>query len=240
MNINIVIKEKENFADCVLITGFHGIGATGYISVKHMVEQLKPKRIGFIISEAMPAFVGMEEDTLVLPLEIFKKDRYVFLLPRFQPHKTEQHSLAREIVNWTIKEKFKEAILIGGLDSQFKKEEDKLCCVTTDKVKELHKIEEFNLISLNRGLYVTGILALLLAYFEINDFPALALLPYAERGRPDPRAAMNAITKINELYGLNIDVTQLLTDAELIEEEIREMLKQQEEKGKRELGGMYV
>ncbi|MHA1754443.1 MAG: PAC2 family protein, partial [Candidatus Odinarchaeia archaeon] len=111
-------------------------------------------------------------------------------------------------------------------------------CVYTRKFKI--ELEKFNLKKLEKGLFVTGPLALMLINFEINDFPSLALLPYAEQGRPDPRAASNAINIINSLLGMNVNTEQLITDAETIENELREVIEQQEVKESEGHKGMYV
>ena len=71
---------------------------------------------------------------------------------------------------------------------------------------------------------------LLLAYFEMEEFPALAVLPYGKRDRPDPRAASIAVKQFSRIYDLEVDIAELLKDAQKIEEELEEMLRQQKEK----------
>ncbi|MFX0088841.1 MAG: proteasome assembly chaperone family protein [Promethearchaeota archaeon] len=238
MGIRIVLRKKENLKNNAFITGFHGIGVTGYIVIRHIIEILKPEPIGYIETDALPAFVGMDEDRLSLPFELFKKDKMVFLLPRFQPYRLEQREFAQEVAKWVVASEFSESIMVGGLDNRFKHSDHEIYCALT---KTAHPIrDELDLPVLERGLYVTGLLALMLAYFDMDDFPALALLPYAERSRPDPRAAAIATKKINERYNLNIDTEQLISDATLIEQEIQEILRQQEERVKQEPDGMYL
>nr|MCG2909932.1 PAC2 family protein [Stygiolobus sp.] len=69
-----------------------------------------------------------------------------------------------------------------------------------------------------------GPLALFTIYSEIEDLPAVVLLPYADRDRIDPAAAAVAIEEINKLLNLKIDVTELYEDARKIEEELQRQL----------------
>ncbi len=238
MGIRIVLRKKENLKNKAFITGFHGIGVTGYIVIRHMIEIIRPEPIGYIETDALPAFVGMDEGRLSLPFELFRKDELIFLLPRFQPYRLEQREFAQEVTKWVIANEFRESIMVGGLDNRFKHSNEDIYCALTKTAYTMR--DELDLPILEKGLYVTGLLALMLAYFEMDDFPALALLPYAERSRPDPRAAAIATKKINERYGLTVDTEQLISDATLIEQEIQEILKQQEERVKQEPDGMYL
>src|SRR5438552_16909596 len=59
----------------------------------------------------------------------------------------------------------------------------------------------------------------MLSEFEIHDFPAIAVLPYAEPARADPAAAALAIRKISKAYNFKVNLKELLKDAKLIERE---------------------
>jgi uncharacterized protein len=230
--------KKVNLKDSILITGFHGLGATGYITVKHMITNLNAELIGYIFTDLMPPFVCMDETKISLPFEIYKYDKYVFVLTNVPPHSRERNNFSRAIAEWTIKEKFKASYLIGGLDGRLKSSEnDKIRCVITSSFKDLDKID---IPILEKGLFVVGPLAIMLSYFEINNFPSIALLPYANPARPDPMAAAIAIEFLNKLTGLSVDTSQLISDAHKIEEEIQELIKQRQERTKTDHKMLYL
>lgn len=235
----IVLKKgitKRDLVGSILITGFHGIGEVGYIASTQLIEAFDGERIGIIDSQALPSFVAMQDAKLSLPFEIYKFDKFVVILPNFQPNLQELHNFCKGIVEWAVSNEFKEAFLIGGLDNRFQKDGDKpFRCVLTQKFQE--KAKEQDLPILERGLYVTGPLALLLAYFEMEEFPALAVLPYGKRERPDPRAASIAVEQFSRIYDIEVDVEELLKDAQKIEEELEEMLRRQKEKMMEEAQG---
>ncbi len=238
MSVNFHVKDK-NLKGCNLITGFHGLGATGYIAVKHMVQLLKAERIGHVETERLPPFVSVEENRLVTPFEVFRHEDYVFILTEVPPHPKDRHPLARGVVEWAVSEKLKEAVLLGGLDNRLKKEgdPDSKCAATTPFKPRL---ESLKVPVLDKGLYVVGPLATMLSYCEFHDFPAVALLPYADPSRPDPRAAAIAIGQLNTLYNLNIDTSQLRKDAEKIETEVQDLLKRRQDRMKHEQQALYI
>ncbi|MBO0888439.1 PAC2 family protein, partial [Candidatus Bathyarchaeota archaeon] len=135
----------------------------------------------------------------------------------FSPHRSEEAEFAKSISDWAIDQKFKDAILIGGLDSAYKQTKEDYCVVPTGAY--LDRVKLFKAPILEPGLLVYGPLAIMLNEFEIHDFPAVAVLPYAEPARADPAAAALAIRKISKAYNFNVEVTDLVKDAKFIERE---------------------
>ncbi|RLE71271.1 MAG: hypothetical protein DRJ37_05370 [Thermoprotei archaeon] len=227
--------------NAVFVTGFQGIGITGYIAIRHLISSLKAKPLGFILLDKMPPFVWMEEDRLATPIQIFSYDRYVFLMVEFLPSPPEVYKLITKICEWVVgTQKFSEALLIGGLDLRVKKEgekEDLKFAATTCATK---KVLERGYKVLDRGLFVTGPLALMLMGFEALDFPALAILAYANSARPDPMAAAVAIRCFSEMYGVKVDVEELIKDAQKIEAEVEESLKKRQERLRAESLTLYI
>ena len=191
MTISLQITGNKNFKDNTLITGFHGIGTTGFIAAKYITNELNATKIGTILSDFLPPFVTTKDGKLSLPFELFQEKENVILVPHFQPYRHEHKAFADNIVEWTINSKFQKTILIGGLDARLKKNEnDKIRAVATTAYLEKFKI---SIPILEDGLFVTGPIAIILALYEVNDYPAIALLPYAESSRADPLAAATAI-----------------------------------------------
>jgi uncharacterized protein len=211
---------KKNFKvkpGSTFVCGFHGLGEVGFLSTAHLTRTLEAERVGFIKSDMLPLFVSMENERLVLPFELFsfEKESMIFLVPRFQPHQSEQWSFIDRLAGWIAKSKFKETLLLGGLDASFKEDDQEMRAVpTTAYSKEMKK---WSVPLLEEGLFVAGPLALLLAELEMLDQPAVGLLTYATRGRPDPRSAATMLEKINEMYEVEANVEQLLEESREIE-----------------------
>lgn len=212
-----LVVDSKNLKGATLVTGFHGVGQTGYIATSYMIHALKAERVGFVQVANPPPWVGTAEGGLVTPFEVYKRGKTVLVKLEFSPHRTEEAEFAKVLANWAVKNRFKDAILIGGLDSSFRNNNDEFCVVPTGAYLSRAKI--FNAPILEPGLLVYGPLAVMLSEFEIHDFPAVAVLPYAEPARADPAAAALAIRKISKAYNFNVNLKELLKDAKLIERE---------------------
>jgi len=219
--VRIVITESLNDmrrnGDLYLVTGFPGFGAVGYIASKYIVEALKLKRIGYIITKYMPDIVSIEgERSFSFPHEIYSRESsgLVVIVNSVVPNIHERIEFAESIVSWSIENKVKEMILIGGLDPSVRRSQEDLLRWISNRWGKRELKEPV----MDRGLVIVGPLAILLMFTEIMGQPATAILPYAERERPDPRAASVAVKKISEFLNVEIDVQDLIRHAETVEE----------------------
>src|SRR5205809_513747 len=183
MTVRLLVDSK-NLRGSTLVTGFHGVGQTGYIATSYMIHALKAERIGFIDVSNPPPWVGTAEGGLVTPFEVYRRGKTVLVKLEFSPHRSEEAEFAKSISDWAIGQKFKDAILIGGLDSAYKQAKEDFCVVPTGAYLDRAKL--FKAPILEPGLLVYGPLAIMLNEFEIHDFPAVAVLPYAEPGGLTP------------------------------------------------------
>jgi uncharacterized protein len=213
----ILKKDFKVKPGSTFICGFHGLGEVGFLSTAHLTRTLEAERVGFIKSDMLPLFVSMENGRLVLPFELYhyKPKKMVFLVPRFQPHQSEQWGFIDRLAAWVAENKFAETLLLGGLDASFKEDDEDMRSVPTTAYGDL--LEKWKVPLLEEGLFVAGPLALFLAELEMHDAPAIGLLTYATRGRPDPRSAATMLEKINEVYGVGANVEQLLEESREIE-----------------------
>lgn len=234
----VLYDEAEEIKKCSFLTGFHGVGLTGYITINHIVKSLHARSIGYIETQHQPALVSIVDERISFPFELFRHDDIVILFPRVQPKRSDVREFTREVANWVTENEMREAVLIGGLDSRFKQGNESIRCVPTRT--SLEKAKTLKIPLLEEALFVTGPLALMLTYFEMKNFPALALLPYSERGRPDPRAAALAVKQINDLFALNIDIFELNNDAKRIEDEVTKIMDGQKEKAGDDSQTMYT
>ncbi len=218
--------------ELVLITGFPGFGAVGYITTRYIVEALKLKRIGYIITKYMPDVVSIEgERRFSFPYELYSSEGsgLIVLVNSVVPNIHERVEFAEAIVRWSIENKINEILLIGGLDPSVRKSPEDLLRWTGNSWCKRALSEP----AMDRGLIIVGPLAILLMFTEILRQPATAILPYAERERPDPRAASIAVKKISEIFGVEIDIQDLIKHAETMEEierKIREHVEAPEKK----------
>ncbi len=222
MKLEFIIKGSFDFSNAILITGFQGIGAVGYITVKHLIKELNAKRIGYIISKYMADTVFFEDNKVLLPYEIYyymkNGTKLILVLNNAQPLMSERVEYANKLILWAKKHSVSKGIFIGGLDKGTKEagEKDEFKCVPSSTFKDVLPGSV-----LNKELMIVGPLALLVAFSEIHEFPSITILPYAEILRPDPAAAAVAVNVINKMLNLNVNVSRLYEDARVIEEKVK-------------------
>ncbi len=210
-----------------LVTGFKGFGAVGYLATLHLADRPFCKKAGFIITKYTPEEITPGDEGVVGPFTLYYCEnsgrRFGVIVNHDIPLVQERGRFAEAIVNFLSRIGIDEAVLIGGFDARLRKGEERLRWVATTAYRKVLSEPP-----MDKGLYVVGPLALLLLYSEVYGYPAVALLPYAEAARPDPRAAAVAIEKLNELYGLSIGTEELLEEAKKIEEMISTLERQQQ------------
>jgi uncharacterized protein len=209
------------------ITGFKGFGAVGYLATVHLANQPYCQKAGFVATKYMPEEASPDDKGVVGPFTLYYCEnngrKFGVLVNHDIPVVQERSRFAEAVINFVSWLKIREAVLIGGFDARLREKDEKLRWVATSAYSR-----QLSEPRMSKGLYVVGPLALLLLYAEIYNYPALAILPYTEAMRPDPRAAAVAIEKINELYEVNIGTAELLEEAKKIEETIAMLEKQQQ------------
>jgi len=205
-----------------LITGFPGFGAVGYITTKYMVEKLRMKRIGYIATPLLPDFTSLEDYGLSLPHEVFidEYERLVILLNRMNPQKSYINSYVAAVLKLIRELNIGEVLLIGGLDVRFKEGDEEYRWL-----KNSHSHRYLDAPQFIRGPLIVGPLASLLIALELKRVPALAIFPYTEPEIVNHKAAAVALKVIQQLIGIEIDLSELLRYAEYVER-IEESLKQ--------------
>jgi len=215
----------ERFENAYMITGFMGFGYVGYLSTEYLIKKLNMTKVGFFVTKYMPDQVSYsDKNSLELPFELYydKKNNLLVLINRWIPHEVERFRYADYVVRWAKKNGLKAIFGLGGLDKNFKED--------VNEVLRWVKTTAYrgplpNAKPMPEGLKVVGPLAHLLAAAEIRSLPMLALLPFCESSRQDPRASAMGIIELAKLLNIEIDVTDLVKRAESIEREIEKLRK---------------
>jgi len=218
--INLVFIEDfdlKELKNSVFITGYAGFGLVGYLASRHIAFTLKMKRIGFVKTRYMPEVTFYIKGTgIVYPFELYYKminnKKVLVLVNHSIPNIKERTFFAETIANWLKESGVKEAILIGGLDPSVKE--------TPEETYRWIPLQETT-ISLDAPLleesHVVGPLALTMMFIASKNIPGIAIFPYAEPYRPDPRATAVAVSIISKILDIEIDVSELYKEASVIE-----------------------
>ena len=220
--INIHLTDSVDWSGYTAISGFKGFGAVGIIAVQYIVEKLGMRRVGIITTKYNPEYVFRDDNGLSYPFEIYASDenRIVALVNREIPDERIRMEYVWKLTSFLKTKGVKQAILVGGLDSRYRENPgERLRWLKNSHYRGPSLTEEL----FEKGLLIVGPLALQLMVGDIIGLPMIVLLPYAKADAPDPAAASVAVEKINQLLGTNVDVGELLKEAEKIQEELRKL-----------------
>ena len=228
-----VIPQGTRLDGTTLIAGFHGIGATGYWTVKFLITELKAQRRCFIDYEYAPAVASQLEGRIATPYEVFSTGDLSLLKAEVSPVRDRENEFYRQLGDWIMGSGVKEVALVGGLDESLRNDNSRYKIAVTSAFAATRKLESEPTFEEDR--MIVGPVASLLNTFEMNSFPALAVLAYSNTERVDPRAAASAVEFLSRRYGFVANTEPLIKGAEVIESE----LKMIEEKEKRPAGSVY-
>lgn len=195
------------------VTGYQGFGLVGYLTTRHLVQELKMKRVGFIRTRYMPEVTLFKNGIgLQYPFEIYYGDGVMVLLNNAMPHERERTSYVEFVIELIKEVGVDEILLVGGLDSNLRESEGETyrwIPIGETRIKLPGKILEER--------HVIGPLALTMMLAEAHGLRGVTILPFTEMYRPDPKASAVAVEVISELLGVGIDTSKLLEEASLIE-----------------------
>lgn len=228
-----VIPESADLRGTALVAGFHGIGATGYWTVKFLINELKAKRTCVLDYDGAPAVATFSSGGIVTPYEVYKAQGLSLLKAEVSPARERENEFFRELAAWVAASGVKEVALVGGLDESLKTNEDAYKVVMTSAFSRGGGLEDEP--KLEEDKIIVGPVAALLNLFEVMDFPAYGVLAYSSTERVDPRASATAVRFLATRYGFKADTAPLIKGAEVLEGE----MKQFEERERRPPASVY-
>ena len=97
-----IVPEGTRLDRTSLIAGFHGIGATGYWSVKFLITELKAERRCFIDYEHAPAVASQLAGRLSTPYEVVVAGGLSFLKAEVSPTRERENEFYRQLGDWIM------------------------------------------------------------------------------------------------------------------------------------------
>lgn len=221
----------ESPKEATIIEGFPGFGMVGTIASEAIIDHLKPKLIGRIISNRLPALVAIHKGKLVEPLGIFYDPKHNIIIQHAVTNITGlEWELSDAVIEIAKTIKSREIICLEGIGTFSLR-----AAAKASKIKELttkthfytnnsearKKFELMGLQQLNEGIVVgvTGML-ILKAYDKMK---ISCIFGETYSGLPDSRAAASIINVIDRYLGLKIPYEPLLKKAEEFEKKLQQL-----------------
>ena len=213
----ILHVEQTPSPESTVIIGFPGSGLVGSISVSYMIDVLEFEQIGHITSKWFPPMALMAEGVISLPVRIYAKDTFVAILADIPIQTTLCYEMSKALISWFTSISAKQIIVIAGILTN---ELENRVFVTVTEKELLERLPEA-CIPLPIG-NISGIAGSILIEAKTNKIPTIGLLAEAINA-PDPRASASIISVLNPYLSLEMDVSDLLEQAENIESQMHNL-----------------
>lgn len=232
-DITIHKFKDMNLKGATIINGFPTVGLVSTIAANYLIPTLKLDQISALDSSAFPPVSMIYAGKPKFPARIFadEKLKLVVFLSEFNFGSGLARPIANRVLQWAIENKCERIIAPEGFPCEENGKNADLCETlevyavgSTDSARKdikLHGIKQ-----LETGV-ISGVSGILLNEGRRLDFDVIALLADVRPNIPDARAAAKVIEIIDKLvFGLNIDIKPLYTQAEAIENYLKGLKKQ--------------
>jgi uncharacterized protein (TIGR00161 family) len=225
--IQIKIAKDQNLKGYTLLEAFPGIGLVGAMSGSYIIEKLNMEVIGRIDSDYFPPLSAVHESVPMFPARIYKSKEFklVLVMAEFAIPPNLSYAITQELLSFVRKYGISRIISVGGLPVN--KPSDKIYMISSDSAL-VESAKKLNIIPIKDGM-IAGISASLLNYSSDFGIPVLDVLVEVNPSITDPKYAELAITGLNKLMNMKIDLEELDKEAKLVEVKIKDMLKKLKE-----------
>jgi uncharacterized protein len=219
-----IIERKPLSSVKYCLVGMPDTGLTGMIAVSHIVHALDLSEIGHIESDLLPPVMVIHEGDPQVPIRLFGDSKLAVLTSEMPINTMAVAPLSRTLVDWAVSKKVEMLISVSGVAIQNRLEIETPQVFGVSTTKEGKTLLKDAGISLLEEGFMVGPHAMILRESMSKGLNNLVLLAQSHSQYPDPGAAASAITAVNKLLKLNVDVKELIEQAEEIRVKTRELM----------------
>ncbi len=226
----LLVVEYEEFElkkPSFMVLGLPDTGLVGVIATSHIAENLGLHEVGGIdFQVAMPPVAVIRKGSLRTPLRMFHRDNMLVLTSEAPVPPQLTYPLASLIVDYALRKGIDYIVSIVGLASPTRMEAERpkvYWLASNDKARKA--VEGLGLPAFGDGL-IMGPYALILKQSVRKRAANIVLLAEAYVEFPDPEAAAQVAQVLSKLVGVEIDVSKLMEQAEMIRIRMRELMRQ--------------
>ncbi len=207
-----------------ILLGVPDVGLVGTIAVSYVIEKLKMNELGYIDSPKFPPLVVIKESEVKNPIRIYGKDNIVAVISDLPFTLQIINPFFKSFVGWAKVLKPKVIIGITGLPTYDRMQVNKpevAGIATTTAAREM--LDRAGVRLLSDGVFV-GNYAGLVKECSMQNIPSITLFAQSHLNFPDPAASLEALSIVNKILNIRIDLKQLEEEAERIKISTRELM----------------
>ncbi len=220
--MQIRLFKDESLEGYTVLEAFPGVGLVGAMAGSYIIEKLGMEYIGTVESDFFPPITAVHDGVPMFPSRIYKSEKLklVLFMAEFQIPINGIRQLAQEMLSFAKKYSISGMVSVGGIPSN--KPTENIYVVSNGDIGKISS--QTGISSMGDGL-IAGVSASLLNYSKDYGISATDILVEINPSIMDPKYAELAITGLNKLLGIDIDLSELHKEAKIVEAKIREMLK---------------
>jgi uncharacterized protein len=235
-DLELIEYKEEDLSNSLLIVAFPTVGLISSIAGHYIIDHLKLKEIGTIVSrEFMPATI-IHKSKPSPPVRIYagaKKcgpggecEQIAVIISEFMPPYNIIKPLADKILDWADKKGVKVVVSLEGTHAVGDKKKNMSVYGVGSNKSMVNLLKKYKIEETKEGM-ITGVTGVLLYTGVLTQRDVICLLSEAHSQYPDSRAAGNLLNKIDiMLPEIKIDAEPLYKEAEKIEAQIRNFMEQ--------------
>jgi uncharacterized protein len=226
LSTKIIIHDEEiQFDQPLVIAGFSGAGIVGAIAVKHIIESLEMKEIGYICSALIPPVTVFMDGILRHPYRIHASlDGKIIAIIFEYPIPNQAivlNDVSAALSDYVDSLASCQFIVFEGLPSVTVPSDRTVYAVAEQET--LDHLEEFDIPMLEKGILM-GITGALMNDALIRDLCGITLLVSALRDIPDPEGAMYLVEASNKAFEqLDVSLESLKEKSDTLREKLEEI-----------------
>jgi len=222
-----VVQTKEiKLESPLMVCCFPSAGVVGPIAAHTIIDQFKMEEIAHLRSRFMPSAAVFLDGRLRHPFRIYGSQKLNLILITAELPVAEEglYAVSSALLDWGAGMGVKETVVLDGIPVQGLPTERKvLFAAEEEKIPDLAKNDHMEI--LDKGI-ITGIAGSILSETLCRSMIGFALLTPAITVVPDPGGAQLLLESLNQMYNLNIDLTELKEGSEIIRKKMEEMAQQ--------------
>ncbi len=215
MKTEIFEKKKVKFKDGVLITGLPGIGLIGQVVGRHLVEELKAKKVASLYSHHFPhqVFMTKKGGMRLIKNSLYEykdgKNELLILVGDVQAMSSiGQYEVVEYILDYAKKCGVKRIMSVGGYSTGKISEDRRIFAVATHK-ELLPAFKKHGVIFGEAKGSIVGVAGLLPAIGKLRGFKGICLMGETHGGYVDTVSARNIVRLISDYFQIPVDLKKL-------------------------------
>lgn len=218
-----IVETAPTPKGAVIINGLPDVGLVGLLAASHIISQLKLQEVGAIESDLLPPMIVLHGGLPKAPMRIFAGKSLVVIISETAVPVPLIRPLATGVVDWARSKEATLVLSLGGMAVANRQDIEAPKVFAALSAKELESRLRGAAEVLEEG-YIVGVYGLILRKCAETSVPAITLLTQSYNNYPDPVAAAAALTVVNRILDLNVDVSDLLQKGEEIRLRSKDMM----------------